>query len=65
MNAGFFAIQNQRISWSPALDNLVTPSGSLGFPFKTCFCKVIIVKALLSDDIIPFGKTNVLETLTY
>jgi hypothetical protein len=24
-----------------------------------------MVEALLSDDIIPFGKTNVLETLTY
>jgi hypothetical protein len=26
---------------------------------------VIIVKALLSNNIILFGKTNVLETLTY
>ncbi len=33
--------------------------------FKTCFCKVIIVKASLSDDFVLFGKTNVLETLTY
>ncbi len=33
--------------------------------FETCFHKVGIVGALLSDDIIPFGKTDVLETLTY
>jgi hypothetical protein len=33
--------------------------------FETCFRKVIIVKALLSDDFVPFGKTDVLETLTY
>jgi hypothetical protein len=26
---------------------------------------VIIVKALLSDDFVLFGKTNILETLTY
>jgi hypothetical protein len=26
---------------------------------------VIIVKALLRDNFVPFGKTNVLETLTY
>jgi hypothetical protein len=32
---------------------------------ETCFCKVGIVGALLSDDIIPFGKTSVVETLTY
>ncbi len=43
--------------WLP----LVVP-GSL---FETCFCKVIIVRTLLSDDFVPFGKTNVLETLTY
>jgi hypothetical protein len=29
------------------------------------FCKVNIVEALLSDDIILFGMTDVLETLTY
>jgi hypothetical protein len=33
--------------------------------FETCFCKVIIVKALLSNNFVPFGKTNILETLTY
>ncbi len=43
--------------WLP----LVVP-GSL---FETCFCQVIIVEALLSNNIIPFGRTNVLETLTY
>jgi hypothetical protein len=31
MNAGFFAMQNQQISWLPTLDNLVTASGSPGF----------------------------------
>ncbi len=36
-----------------------------GSLFETCFRKVIIVKASLSNDIIIFGKTNVLETLTY
>jgi hypothetical protein len=29
------------------------------------FCKVIIDEALLSNDIILFGMTDVLETLTY
>ena len=43
----------------------MTASGSPGFTFETCFCKVIIVKASLSDDFVPFGKTNVLGTLTY
>ncbi len=43
----------------------MTASGSPGFTFETCFCKVIIVKALLSDNFVPFGKTDVLETLTY
>jgi hypothetical protein len=33
--------------------------------FETCFCKVIIVEALLSNNFVPFGKTNILETLTY
>ncbi len=47
------------------LDNLVTASGSPGFIFETCFCKVNIVKASLSDNIVAFGKTNILETLTY
>jgi hypothetical protein len=32
---------------------------------KLVFCKVIIIKASLSDDIILFGMTDVLETLTY
>ncbi len=33
--------------------------------FETCFWKVGIVGALLSDNIVAFGKLNVLETLTY
>ncbi len=37
----------------------------LGSLFETCFHKVIIVKASRSDDFVPFGKTNVLGTLTY
>ncbi len=36
-----------------------------GSLFATCFCKVTIVKASLSDDIILFGKTDLLETLIY
>ncbi len=31
---------------------------------ETCFCKVIVVEASLSDNFVPFGKTDVLETLT-
>ncbi len=47
------------------LDNLVTASGSPPDSlFETCFRKVIIVRALLSDNFVPFGKTDVLETLT-
>ncbi len=49
------------LRWTPWWLPLVVP-GSL---FETCFCKVIIVEALLSDNFVPFGKTNVLETLTY
>jgi hypothetical protein len=49
------------LRWIPWCLPLVVP-GSL---FETCFCKVIIVKALLSNDFVPFGKTDVLETLTY
>jgi hypothetical protein len=37
----------------------------LGSLFETCFCKVIIVKVLLSNNFVPFGKTDILETLTY
>jgi hypothetical protein len=37
----------------------------MGSLFGTCFCKVGVVRALLSDDFVPFGKTDVLETLTY
>jgi hypothetical protein len=33
--------------------------------FETCFHKVVIGGALLFNDIIAFGKTDVLETLTY
>jgi hypothetical protein len=33
--------------------------------FETCFRKVIVIEALLSDDFVPFGKTDILETLTY
>jgi hypothetical protein len=36
-----------------------------GSLFETCFCKVGILGALLSDNIVAFGKTIVLETLTY
>ncbi len=36
-----------------------------GSLFETCFCKVIIIEASLSDDFVQFGKTDVLETLTY
>ncbi len=43
--------------WLP----LVVP-GSL---FETCFRKVIIVKASLSNNFVSFGKTDILETLTY
>ncbi len=32
--------------------------------FKIYFCKVSIVRALLSNDIVPFDKLNDLETLT-
>ncbi len=49
------------LHWTPWWLPLVVP-GSL---FEICFCKVIIIKALLSEDFVPFGKTNVLETLTY
>jgi hypothetical protein len=45
------------IRWLPP----VVP-GSL---FETCFCKVGIIGAPLSDNIVAFGKTGVLETLTY
>ncbi len=37
----------------------------LGSLFETHSCKVGIFGALLSDNFVPFGKTNVLETLTY
>jgi hypothetical protein len=33
--------------------------------FETCIQKVGTVRALLSDNFVPFGKTNVPETLTY
>ncbi len=36
-----------------------------GSLFETCFCKVTIIKALLSANINLFGKTELLETLTY
>jgi hypothetical protein len=39
--------------------------GPFSLLFETCFCKVIVVEALFSDDFVPFGKTDVLETLTY
>ncbi len=39
--------------------------GPFSLLFETCFCKVIVVEALLSDDFVPFGKTDILETLTY
>jgi hypothetical protein len=37
----------------------------MGSLFETCFRNVIIVEALLSDNFVPFGKTDVQETLTY
>ncbi len=39
--------------------------GPFSLLFETCFCKVIVVKASVSDNFVPFGKTDVLETLTY
>ncbi len=50
-----------RLCWTTWWLPLVVP-GSL---FETCFCKVIIVKASLSDNFVPFGKPHILETLTY
>ncbi len=49
------------LRWTPWWLPLLV-QGSL---FEIYFCKVIIVKALLSDNFVPFGKTDVLETLTY
>ena len=49
------------LRWTPWWLPLVIP----GSPFETCFCEVIIIKALLSDNFVPFGKTDLLETLTY
>ncbi len=49
------------LPWTPWWLPLVV-QGSL---FETCFCKVTIAKALLSNNFVPFGKTDVLETLTY
>jgi hypothetical protein len=37
----------------------------MGLLFVTCFRKVIVIEASLSDDFVPLGKTDVLETLTY
>ncbi len=37
----------------------------LGSLFETCFCKVAILEVSLSGNFVPFGKTNVPETLTY
>ncbi len=50
-----------RLRWTTWWLSQVVP-GSL---FETCIRKVIIVKTSLSNNIIPFGTTNVLETLTY
>ncbi len=36
-----------------------------GSLFEICFCKVGIIGALLSHDIVEVVKTDVLETLTY
>ncbi len=49
------------LGWTPWWLPLVF-RGSL---VETCFRKVIIVEALLSDDFFWFGKTDVLEALTY
>ena len=37
----------------------------LGKLLETFFCKVIIIRALLSNNFVIFGKTDILETLTY
>jgi hypothetical protein len=50
-----------RLRWMPWWLPLVVP-GSL---FENCFLKVIVVRALLSDNFVPFGMIDVLETLTY
>ncbi len=50
-----------RLRWTPWWLPLVVPVSL----FETCFCKVIIVEALLSDNFVWFSKINVLETLTY
>ena len=65
MNAGFFAMQSQQISWLPMLGTRLLPQVVPGPLFEICFCKVGIVRALLFDNIVPFGKTEVLETLTH
>jgi hypothetical protein len=50
-----------RLRWTTWWLPQVVP-GSL---FDTRFRKVGIIGALLSNNFVPFGKTNVLETLTY
>ncbi len=66
MNAGFLECKKAnesvgRLRWRPWWLPLVVP-GSL---FETCFRKVIIIKALLSNNFVQLGKTDVLKTLTY
>ena len=65
MNAGFFATQSQQISWLPTITIWRLPQVVPGSLFETCFHKVDIVEALLSNNIVAFGKTIILETLTY
>ena len=48
-----------RLGWTTWWLPMVVP-GSL---FETHFCKVGIIGALLSNDFVKFGKTDVLETL--
>ncbi len=49
------------LRWTTWWLSMVVP-GSL---FETCFRKVGIDGALLSNNIVPFSKTDILETLIY
>ncbi len=65
MNAGYFAMQSQQISQLPMLGTWWLPQVVSGPLSEICFRKVGIVGALLSNNIVPFGKINILETLTH
>ncbi len=58
-------MQSQWISWSPTLDNLVTASGSPGFTLWNLLLQGRHRWGIAFDNIDLFGKTDVLETLTY